>query len=366
VRVGSGPKPTPPFERRYFPRHSQALAFALFALSLLASTGLGGTRTGADGRYVIHDTVDAGGGRAKSKNAAGPVFTNDASLGGIGGLSIAPAPAPARTVKHGYAGQLYDVAGVVLKASPASVAEGETRQLTALNVLDDGTFLGIPAERSAGVFSAGRSPPSRSPASRPLASSRGTRNATVRGSHRGFSSSLLLSVLNVGTDDFGRYAGDQIDDAWQVTYFGEDSADAAPQLDPDGDGEDNLAEFRSNTNPADASSVSRSAPRLEHRHTPARLERKRTSSSAASLSPAASRRTSSSEASGLRSAARVSRMLLQTRCSNCSTPPAKALAPTTTGETHSRLTSTRPVFRQPTIARLRSCACLLPAVTPPC
>jgi hypothetical protein len=87
-------------------------------------------------------------------------------------------------------------------------------------------------------------------------------NANVQGSRSGFSSSLTLSVLNVGTDDFGPYAGDQIDDDWQVTYFGEASADAAPQLDPDGDGEDNLAEFRSNTIPTDASSVTRSARAL--------------------------------------------------------------------------------------------------------
>ncbi len=78
-----------------------ATSIALFAMVSFASTTLAGSRSAADGKYVVHDTVDAGGGRAKSQNSGGPVYTNDGSLGGIGGVSVATAAAPARmAIKH--------------------------------------------------------------------------------------------------------------------------------------------------------------------------------------------------------------------------------------------------------------------------
>ncbi|MCA1659129.1 MAG: hypothetical protein LC642_01095, partial [Verrucomicrobiaceae bacterium] len=105
---------------------------------MLATNSLAGSRAG--GPYSANDTVDASGGRSKS---AASLYTNDASVGGIGGISVVSNPS--ETVKHGYVGQLYDVVGVTLTASPTSVGEGQTRQISALDMLDDGTFLPVPA-----------------------------------------------------------------------------------------------------------------------------------------------------------------------------------------------------------------------------
>lgn len=51
-----------------------------------------------------------------------------------------------------------------------------------------------------------------------------------------FTAGLNLIVRNIAADDFGKYAGDGIDDDWQVLYFGENNADAAPEIDADGSG----------------------------------------------------------------------------------------------------------------------------------
>jgi hypothetical protein len=47
--------------------------------------------------------------------------------------------------------------------------------------------------------------------------------------------------------------GDGLPDAWEIRYFG--TTAAQPHDDPDGDGLDNLEEFRAGTNPTEAASV---------------------------------------------------------------------------------------------------------------
>jgi len=61
-------------------------------------------------------------------------------------------------------------------------------------------------------------------------------------------------VINVGNDDFGSYAGDGLDDAWQVSYFGSDNPNAAPGADPDGDFMSNRGEYIAGTIPTNATS----------------------------------------------------------------------------------------------------------------
>ena len=55
-------------------------------------------------------------------------------------------------------------------------------------------------------------------------------------------------------DDFGGYAGDGLDDAWQNQYFGLNNPLAAPALDPDGDGQTNAFEFTAGLVPNDPAS----------------------------------------------------------------------------------------------------------------
>src|SRR5438876_4864776 len=94
----------------------------LSALAVLfQSSVLAATRTSAN-YSITTDTLDAGGGKAASAN-----YSNDGSMGGIGGISTVGAPV--ETIKHSYIGQLYDVTNIVLAASPTTVNEGATRQI---------------------------------------------------------------------------------------------------------------------------------------------------------------------------------------------------------------------------------------------
>ena len=78
--------------------------------------------------------------------------------------------------------------------------------------------------------------------------------AIVRGSASGRSNTLSLLVINTGIDNFANYAFDGIDDAWQVQYFGLNSLNAGPGLDPDGDGQTNYFEYVATTIPTDGTS----------------------------------------------------------------------------------------------------------------
>jgi hypothetical protein len=225
----------------------KAIALGALCTALAAGVCVGGSRTG--GVYSVNDAVSAAGGRTASANA---LYKNDASIGGIGGISTATSPN--ETMKHGYIGQLYEVVGVVLGASPASVNEGQTRQLAASAMLDDLTTFAVAGDRVSWSILDG---PIASISLSGLATAGvvyQSTNANVQGTHQGFSSSLMLSVLNVGLDDYGSYAGDGIDDDWQVLYFGENSPNAAPGADPDRDGQTNKFEFVAGVVPNDASS----------------------------------------------------------------------------------------------------------------
>ena len=79
-------------------------------------------------------------------------------------------------------------------------------------------------------------------------------SATAQGVYLGDTGTLGLTVVNVNLDNFGTYAGDGLDDAWQNQYFGLNNPLAAPALDPDGDGQANLFEFTAGLTPTDPQS----------------------------------------------------------------------------------------------------------------
>jgi hypothetical protein len=62
-----------------------------------------------------------------------------------------------------------------------------------------------------------------------------------------------LTILNSDPDNFGIYAGDDIDDAWQVAHFGLSNSWGLAGADFDGDGGDNYYEFTAGTDPLSAS-----------------------------------------------------------------------------------------------------------------
>ena len=221
--------------------------FLLLLPAMLApALSFAGPRTSAN-YSIATDTTDTGGKRATSA-----AYTNDGSAGGVAGLSTVAAPA--ETAKHGYLAQLYDVTGLTLTAVSLNVNEGATDQLGAWQALDDATFLAVPAASVAWSVQSG-------PLTGIAASGLATAGivyqdtaASAQGIYLGDTGTLGLTVVNVNPDDFGSYAGDGLDDAWQNQYFGLNNPNAAPLLDPDGDGQTNLFEFTAGLIPTDPQS----------------------------------------------------------------------------------------------------------------
>ena len=135
--------------------------------------------------------------------------------------------------KPNYIGQLYDVTSVTLSATPTTVDEGGTRQLNATATLDDLTTLILAATEVQWSVLLG-------PLTGIDASGLATADvvfedtaATAQGTFQGVDGQLALTVLDVDPDNFGAYAGDGLDDAWQVNFFGAPpNPDAGPARTP--------------------------------------------------------------------------------------------------------------------------------------
>jgi hypothetical protein len=195
---------------------------------------------------ITTEAIDAGGNHATSAN-----YSSDASAATIAGLSTA---SPPETLKQGYIAQLFEITGLTLSAQSNPVNEGATDQLGASQTLDDATLLTVSPTSVAwsvlngpltGINSSG------------LATAGTVYQDTLATAHGifGFTATLPLTVKNVNTDDFGTYAGDGIDDAWQVQYFGlPPNPLAGPNVDADGTGQTNLFKFVAGLDPLNPNS----------------------------------------------------------------------------------------------------------------
>lgn len=220
----------------------------MFFSALITAVAHGGPRTSTD--YSLTTEIsDAGGERSASS-----IYTNDASMGGVAGISTADSPA--EIAKNGYIGQLYDMtAGLALSAASLTVNENATDQIAAGNLLDDSTLLALPAGSVAWSITIG-----------PLASinSSGLATAgivyqntaaTVQGIYAGNILSLGLTVSDSAPDNFGGYAGDGVGDGWQMQYFGPaPNPNAGPDVDFDGTGQTNFFKYIAGLNPLDPNS----------------------------------------------------------------------------------------------------------------
>ncbi|MFT5401664.1 MAG: hypothetical protein ACI9DF_000488 [Verrucomicrobiales bacterium] len=227
-------------------------------LLAFAATVHADLRTSTD-YTVAADTTEAGGQRATSVS-----YTNHGSVGGIVGISTVVSHA--ETAKAGYMGQLYEVTGLELSAASMSVNETATVQLSATQVLDDESILTVPATSVTWSVMAG-------PFSGINANGLATAStvyedtiATTQGLYAGDTATLDFTVLDTVMDNFGSYASDGIDDDWQKDHFGLSNPLAAPLLDPDGDGDNNLYEYHARLLPNDPTSF------LEITLTPAAAE----------------------------------------------------------------------------------------------
>ena len=218
---------------------------ALFIL-LSAAAAHAGPRASAN-YSIATDTLDTGGRRTTSAS-----YTNDGSAGGI--IGISSVAAPAETAKHGYIAQLYEPTGLSITAASPTVNETATDQLGAWLAQDDATFLTVP---TASVTWSVLSGPLTSINACGLATAGivfQNTAAIAQGIYSGFTATLSLNVLDSIPDNFGSYAGDGLGDDWQVQYFGQNNPNAAPLLDPDGDGQTNAFEFTAGLVPTDPAS----------------------------------------------------------------------------------------------------------------
>ena len=212
----------------------KTLSFAILCL-ISGSAALAGPRTSAN-YSIFTDTLDAAGTRTTSTR-----YTNAGSASSIAGISTIAAPA--ETAKTGYMGQLFDVTGLVVNSTALNVNEAGTLQLAAWQLLDDATFLAVDAGAvNWGVVSGPVTGVSASGLATAGLAYQNT-SATVQGTFGGFTGSLNFTVLDSIPDNFGASAGEGPGDDWQEQYFGQNNPLAAPALDPDGDGVNNLFEF---------------------------------------------------------------------------------------------------------------------------
>lgn len=194
------------------------------------------------------NSIDTGGRPTSSAN-----YANDGSLGGIGGISTNSN----QQARHGYIGQLTEVASVNFTGTPAAVNEGATSQITGTARLDDDTITALPgADISWGLFAY----PIKGITTGGLATASLVYSnviATLNGSYLGVAGNGSLFVVDDLPDNYGTYAGDGLPDSWQNQYFGLNNPNAAPSADFSGTGQNNLFKYFAGLNPTNPTSLFR-------------------------------------------------------------------------------------------------------------
>lgn len=224
-------------------------ALALFLISSSFSASHAAPRSSTD-YAIITDTIDTGGQHASS---ASGIYGNDASAGQIAGVSSSTG----EIVRAGFIGQLYELVGYGLLATDYYPAELGTTQIIPARTADDGTNVAI---ATTGItFSILDGPlASITPGGLVTAGAVAQNtSAQISATSAAFAGqlTLLLHVQDTIPDNFGTYAGDGLDDAWQYQFFGADNPLAAPEADPDHDGFTNFFEYTAGVSPLDAGSI---------------------------------------------------------------------------------------------------------------
>jgi hypothetical protein len=227
---------------RYF--RSLLMVGSLAPLSLAAQTA------STSASFALNqDGGGSGGGRISN---AGATIVADTSTGGSFGGGVSNVTTSGFQMKPNYTGQLSDVENVTVAASPATVDEGGTRQFEAVATMDDGTTLTNPLStiwEFVGQAIVSLDAPTRTATAGIVFEDT---PATVEATILGTTGDLEVTILNINADNFAEYAGDGLDDGWQVNFFGTPpNTDAGPGENPDGDPFNNADEFLTGFSPVD-------------------------------------------------------------------------------------------------------------------
>ena len=207
------------------------------------------------GPYAITvQGIGISGGRIQSANAD---YVIDSSIGGTAVGIIQDDPStPVYVVKNGFAGQLYDLAGVKITsvpfADPPQVNEEDTLELEADQLMDDDTTLPLDDTDVTWSVLAGPILGVTADGLAVAGTVTGNTDAFVKADYTdgSVSGSLLVKVLN---DLSGGISGDVLPNSWQNMFFAI-AADAAPNADPDNDGLTNAIEYALGSDPTDPNS----------------------------------------------------------------------------------------------------------------
>ena len=235
---------------------------ALFTCALLASlTPAFAQSTSTSASYILlHAPAGDLGGGGRVTNAGSTVIA-DISVGDPGSGVVSVVTAVGVQTKGNLIGQLYNPVAFAIALSPSAVNEGGTSQLSGQATMDDATVLAPLATQVA--WSVGFGPVASLTLAGLITTSPvlGPTSARLNGLYLGVADpdGTLLNVIDTGeSDTFAQYAGDQIDDGWQTTFFGQPpNVNAAPTADPDADGRNNRFEFLSGFVPTDPASFFR-------------------------------------------------------------------------------------------------------------
>ncbi len=226
-------------------------AYLLFLFAIVP-VGLAQTATNPGGTITLIHGQSGGGGT--SENRSGTIVS-DCSVA-TGEASGETAISSSVLSYSGFIGQLYDITvGFGISALQSTIDESSTRQLIPYNLLDDTTGLAFAADEVSWSITAG-------PLTGIDADGLATADvvfedtpSTIEGAFLSNTVSFDLLVLDTLPDNFGPYAGDELSDAWQIQFFGQDNPDAGPLQDPDGDGQNNLFEQLAMVDPTDPDST---------------------------------------------------------------------------------------------------------------
>lgn len=200
---------------------------------------MGGGLVAAAGTLQPASSDQAGGGSRQTAR-----YTLDDAVGGWSHLAEADA---GTWIKPDFCGSLVDPVGLEVVSPAPSLGEGQALQLASVLRCDDDSRLGNGFTThwqvvTGPLLGSGDGWVTGQPVYRDS-------NAIAQASSAGLSAQTTLLIRNTHLDNYGLYAGDLVDDAWQVQYFGLDNPLALAGADPDQDGADNLYEFTTDTNP---------------------------------------------------------------------------------------------------------------------